>query len=73
MGLFAAGAPSGGGACKNSVTSADAKISASDRRSVLVSACKVVFRQSFHRNVDWREALLLVCSSAGIEVAGKSR
>ena len=31
-------------------------------------ACKVVFRRGFHRNVDRREALLLVCSSIGIEV-----
>ena len=38
-----------------------------------MSACVVVFRRGFHRKVDQRESLLLVCSSAGMEVAGKSR
>ena len=32
-----------------------------------------IFRRGFHRKVDQREALLLVCLSAGMEVAGKSR
>ena len=31
-----------------------------------------VFRQGFHWKVDWREALLLVCLSAGMEVVEKS-
>ena len=33
----------------------------------------VIFRRGFHWKVDQREALLLVCSSAEMEVVGKSR
>ena len=36
MGLLAANTPTGGGACKNSVTPAAMRISASDRRSARV-------------------------------------
>ena len=32
-----------------------------------------VFRRGFHWSVDRRETLQLVCSLAGMEVAGKSR
>ena len=31
-----------------------------------------IFQRGFYRKVDWREALLLVCSSVGMEVVGKS-
>ena len=40
-----------------------------------IDACGLVgryFRRGFHQKVDWRETLLLVCSPAGMEVAGKS-
>ena len=73
MGLSAVDAPTGGGTCKNNVTRAGEGISAPNRRSAHVSACVVVFRQGFHRKVDQRESLLLVCSSARMEVAKKSR
>ena len=38
-----------------------------------VGTCDAIFRRGFHRKVDQREALLLVCSSAGMEVIGKFR
>ena len=37
-----------------------------------MAVCDAIFRRGFHRKVDRREVLLLVCSSAGMEVAGKS-
>ena len=46
---------------------------APDRRSVRVGVWEVIFQRGFHHKVDQREALLLVCSSAGIEVIEKSR
>ena len=37
-----------------------------------IGAWKGFFRRGFHRSVARRETLLLVCSSVGMEVAGKS-
>ena len=37
-----------------------------------IGACDVIFRRGFHRKVDRREVLLLVCSLTGMEVVGKS-
>ena len=37
-----------------------------------MGAWEGIFRRGFHQEVDWREALLFVCSLARIEVAGKS-
>ena len=37
-----------------------------------ISGWEGIFRRGFHRKVDRREVLLLVCSSAEMEVAGKS-
>ena len=38
-----------------------------------MGACDAIFRRGFHRKVDRRETLMLVCSSAGKEVSGKCR
>ena len=47
------------------------RISVPDCRSASVGAWSGGFRQGFHRRVDRRETLLLVCSLARMEVAGK--
>ena len=73
MGLLAADAPAGGGACKNSVTCATTCWRVNFSAGSEIGACEVIFRRGFHRKVDWREELLLVCSSAVMEVVGKSR
>ena len=52
---------------------AGAWISAPNRRSTRVGEWGGIFWRGFHRKIDWREALLLVCLSAGMEVVGKSR
>ena len=45
-----------------------------DRRVwACVGACDAIFRRGFHRKVDRRETLLLLCSSAEMEVAEKYR
>ena len=72
MGLSAADALAGGGACKNSVTRAATRWRVNSRAGPEISACDAIFRPGFHRKVDQGEVLLLVCSSAGIEVTGKS-
>ena len=58
-------------ACVKIVLHASARMNS--RAGLEIGVCEVIFRQGFHRKVDRREALLLVCSSAGMEVAGKSR
>ena len=72
MGLSTADAPAGGGACKNSVTRAALPRRVNLRAGPKIGACEVIFQRGFHRKGDWREALLLVCFSAGMEVTGKS-
>ena len=73
MGLSAANALAGGGACKNSVPCAATRWRVNFSAGPEIGACEVIFRRGFHWRVDRREALLLVCSSAKMEVAGKSR
>ena len=73
MGLSATDAPVGGGACKNSVTHAATRRHVNFNAGLEIGACEIIFQQGFHRKVDRREALLLVCSSAIMEVARKSR
>ena len=72
MGFSAADAPAGGGVCKNSVTHAAMRRHVNFSAGPEIGACEVIFRRGFHRKVDQREALLLVCSSIGMKVAGKS-
>ena len=72
MGLSAVDALVGGGTCKNNVTRAATRRRVNSRAGPEISVCDAIFRKGFHRKVDQGEVLLLVCSSAGIEVAGKS-
>ena len=66
MGLSAADSPTGGGTCQNSVTRAATCRRMDFSPGPEIGACVVVFRLGFHRKVDQRESLLLVCSSAGM-------
>ena len=69
MGLSEVDTPAGGGACKNSVTCAATRKSVNSLAGPEIGACDVIFWGGFHRKVDRREALLLVCSLVGMEVA----
>ena len=72
MGLSAADAPARGGACPNSVSHAATHRCVNFSHRPEIGAWEGIFRRGFHRKVDRREALLLVCSSTRMEVAGKS-
>ena len=65
MGLSATDAPAEGGACKNSVTPASTRRHVNFSAGPEIGAYEVIFLRG-------RETLLLVCSSAGMEVVGKS-
>ena len=73
MGLSVVDIPIGGGACQNSVTRAGMLWCVNFNIGSKIGAWEGIFRRGFHRKVDWREVLLLVCSYAGMEVVGKSR
>ena len=73
MGLSATDAPTGGGACKNSVTRAATRRCVNFSAGPEIGACEVILWRGFHRKVDRRDAFLLVCSLAGMEFTGKSR
>ena len=70
-----ADASAGGGVCPNSVSRAAMRWCVNFSARPKIGACggmRGIFRRGFHRKVDWKEALLMVCSSVGMEVAEKS-
>ena len=73
MGLSAAYTPTGGGACGNSVsrTATHRRVNFSARPKIGI--WEGIFWRGFNQKVDQREALMLMCSSARMEVARKSR
>ena len=73
MGLSTANAPTGGGACGNSVSCTATHGHVNFSAGLKIGIWEGIFRRVFHQKVDRREVLLLMCSSAGMEVAGKSR
>ena len=73
MGFSATDAPSGGGMCPKSVSRVAIRWRVNFNVRLEIGAWEGIFRRGFHRKVDRREVLLLVCSSTIMEVAGKSR
>ena len=72
IGSLAADDPVGGGVSPNSASHAVMRRRVNFGTGLEISAWRKVFRRHFHRRVDQRETLLLVCSSAKMEVVGKS-